>query len=222
MQLQGKIIHFLGDSITQGYGTSAPDKIYHQLIKQRCGLAEANNFGIGGTCLADRYTPLDVPEFNAHFITRVAQMPEKADAIVVFGGTNDFGHGQALLGSPDDRTPETFWGACHDLFSTLIARYPTCPIVVVTPLHRWFEYVPQTRTSRDGSITQTTILRDYVDIIRQAAEYYSLPVCDLYAAGSICPELEAHRTAYCPDGLHPNDAGHEIIASRLISVLESL
>ena len=125
MELQGKIIHFLGDSITQGYGPSAPDKVYHQLIKQKYGLAEANNFGIGGTCLADRYTPLEIPEFNAHFITRVGDMPEKADAIVVFGGTNDFGHGQALLGTPDDRTPETFWGACHDLFSTLIAKYPT-------------------------------------------------------------------------------------------------
>jgi lysophospholipase L1-like esterase len=126
------------------------------------------------------------------------------------------------LGTPDDRTPETFWGACHDLFSRLIVKYPTCPIVVITPLHRWYEYVPQTRTSRDGTVTQTTILRDYVEIIRQAAEYYSLPVCDLYAAGSICPELEAHRTALCPDGLHPNDAGHEIIASRLASVLLSL
>ena len=222
MELQGQVIHFLGDSITQGYGPSAPDKVYHQLIKQKYGLAEANNFGIGGTCLADRYTPLEIPEFNAHFITRVPQMPDKADAIVVFGGTNDFGHGQALLGTPADRTPETFWGACHDLFSTLIAKYPPCPIVVVTPLHRWFEYVPQPRASRDGSITQTTILKDYVDIIRQAAEYYSLPVCDLYAAGSICPELEAHRIAYCPDGLHPNDAGHALMAKRLEGFLRSL
>lgn len=222
MELQGKIIHFLGDSITQGHGVSAPDKIYHQLIKQQYGLAEANNFGIGGTCIADRYTSHENPIFNAYFASRIEQMPEKADAIVVFGGTNDFGHGQALLGTPDDRTPETFWGACHDLFTQLITKYPTCPIVVITPLHRWFEYVPQPRASRDGSVTQTTILRDYVDILRRAAEFYSLPVCDLYAAGTICPELEAHRIAFCPDGLHPNDAGHEIIASRLASVLKSL
>ena len=136
MELQGKIIHFLGDSITEGVGVSHPSKIYHALLKEAYGLKAANNYGISGTCLADRRTPLDIESFNRHFVSRVEDMDPVADVIVVFGGTNDFGHGEVVMGSPNDRTPDTFYGACHHLYRTLIDKYPTIPIVIMTPLHR--------------------------------------------------------------------------------------
>ncbi len=222
MELQGKIIHFLGDSITQGHGTSDPSKIYHALLKEQFGLKEANNYGIGGTCLADRRTPLEIPEFNWHFASRVDAMAPEADVIVVFGGTNDFGHGEVVMGSPADRTPDTFYGACHHLYRKLIDKYPTIPIVVVTPLHRWYEDVPQVRMTADGMARETVTLRTYVEIIREVAGYYGLPICDLYANAGFHPEIESQRNALCPDGLHPNDAGHVIIASRLAGVLKVL
>ena len=46
-----------------------------------------------------------------------------ADGVVVFGGTDDFGHGDAPIGTPSDRTYDTFYGACHVLFSKLIEKY---------------------------------------------------------------------------------------------------
>lgn len=222
MELQGKIIHFLGDSITEGVGVSHPDRVYHALIKEQCGLKAANNYGISGTCLADRRTPLDISVFNRYFASRIDEMDPEADAIVVFGGTNDFGHGEAVIGTPADRTPDTFWGACHHLFRRLIEKYPTTPIVVVTPLHRWYEDVPQVRISEDGMTKDVVTLYTYVDIIRKVAGYYGLPLCDLYATAGIHPEIQAQREALCPDGLHPNDEGHKIIASRLVGVLKNL
>ena len=43
MVLTNKKINFLGDSITEGVGTSAPENIYLNVIKAECNLAEARN-----------------------------------------------------------------------------------------------------------------------------------------------------------------------------------
>lgn len=37
MELKGKKIAFLGDSITEGYGASAPDKVYWNLMGEMTG-----------------------------------------------------------------------------------------------------------------------------------------------------------------------------------------
>ena len=65
-------------------------------------------------------------------------------------------------------------------------------------------------------------LKTYVDIIREVAEYYSLPVCDLFKNSGLQPLVPVIMEKFVPDGLHPNDAGHEIIAARLGSFLASL
>ena len=114
MELSGKKINFLGDSITEGVGASAPDKVYHQVILRKYGLAAARNYGISGTRYARQITPtLNEPRFDLDFCQRYAGMDDDADIVVVFGGTNDFGHGDAPIGTPDDRTPDTFWGGAH-------------------------------------------------------------------------------------------------------------
>lgn len=222
MELKGKIIHFLGDSITEGVGVSHPDAIYHARIKQMCGLAQANNFGISATRFARQRTPSIEPSYDRDFISRVGDLPLGADAVVVFGGTNDFGHGDAILGCMEDDSPYTFYGACHQLFTSLLRRFPTIPIIIVTPLHRQNENVPALKTSADGTHVDTPVLKTYVDIIKEVAAYYSLPVCDLYAYGGMYPELAEQREALCPDGLHPNDAGHWILARKLASFLQTV
>jgi lysophospholipase L1-like esterase len=65
-------------------------------------------------------------------------------------------------------------------------------------------------------------LSAYVQIIREVAEYYSLPVLDLWSVSGIQPRVEVIKKTYCPDGLHPNDAGHALIAARLKGFLEAL
>jgi hypothetical protein len=65
-------------------------------------------------------------------------------------------------------------------------------------------------------------LGDYVEIIKTVAEYYSLPVCDLWAISGLQPNVPIIREKYIPDGLHPNDAGHEIIAERIANFLLAL
>ena len=222
MNLEGLKINFLGDSITQGVGTSCEDAIYHSILKKELNLSDARNYGISGTRFALQHAKASCPddEFvdkNA-FCRRFSQMDDDADVVIVFGGTNDYGHGDAPIGGFSDRNPDTFYGACHYLFSGLIKKYLGKPIVIMTPLHRIGENINTGTHKTQGYAT----LKEYVNIIREVAEFYSLTVLDLYATSGVQPEIKEIQDKYIPDGLHPNDEGHKIIAHKLKCFLHSL
>ena len=217
MKLEGIKANFLGDSITQGCGSSGGDVIYMNVLKKMCGLAEARNYGLGGTRIARQYVPLaGGPDFyDLDFNMRAREMNKDADLVVVFGGTNDFGHGDAALGYMSDRTKDTFYGACHELYSYLLSTYPAARIVVMTPTHRLYEDKPEIPN-------KTATLKDYVNIIKEVAEYYGIPVLDLYATFGVSPKIPAQKELYMPDGLHPNDAGHQKLAEILAAFLKTI
>lgn len=222
MELNGLKINFLGDSITQGVGASGENTVYHAVLKKEAGLALARNYGLSGTRFAlqkgnEKKPRNDHVDTNS-FCERFEKMDDEADVVVVFGGTNDYGHGDAPLGNFDDRTPNTFYGACHYLFSGLIRKYLGKPIVIMTPLHRINELeIPEVKTSGDYGD-----LRRYTNIIREVAEFYSLPILDLFAMSGLQPAIKEIKDKYIPDGLHPNDNGHLVIAHKLKLFLESL
>ena len=209
MELKGKKINFLGDSITEGVGASEYAHCYVEQFAAATG-AVCRNYGISGTRIAKRRVPYEIPEFDRYYASRVPEMDPDADVVVVFGGTNDYGHGDAPLGEMNDRTVWTYYGALHVLFTALIEKYPTAQIVILTPLHR------------EDEEKRTPILKPFVDATRQVAEYYSLPVLDLWANYGIQPRIPVMKNMYVPDGLHPNDAGHGILANKLRAFLEQL
>lgn len=210
MELTNKKMNFLGDSITEGHGVSAPEKTYWGLIASREG-AICRGYGIGGTRIARQQYPSD-PNWDRDFCGRAADMDAEADVVVVFGGTNDFGHGDAPMGTMADRTPDTFYGAMHTLCVTLIERYPEATILFMTPLHRISE----------DEVQNGLVLADYVAAIREVAQFYSLPVLDLFATSGIQPRVPVMQERFMPDGLHPNDAGHEIVAAKLTAFLKAM
>ena len=216
MELKGTKINFLGDSITEGAGTSSHDKMFTMLIEREYG-AICQNYGIGGTRIARQKTPTE-EKWDRDFISRVPEMDNDADIVVVFGGTNDFGHGDAPLGTMSDRTPYTFYGALHCLYTALTEKYPGVPIVVLTPLHRITEDIP---TGYNNHAPVGT-LKEYVNIIREVADYYSLPELDLFKESGLQPKISVIQQKYIPDGLHPNDDGNAILAHKIARFLEML
>lgn len=219
MELKGCKINLLGDSITFGVGTSAPEKRFGDLIAAKYG-AITRNYGISGTRIARQYTPtVSCPEFDRNFVSRVPEMDPDADVIVVFGGTNDFGHGDAPIGTMADRDDGTFYGGLHALYTALIEKYPAAHIVVLTPTHRLNEDNPRGDGNKPEDVGR---LIDYVNIIREVAEFYSLPVLDLFAASGIQPRVKVLQERYMPDGLHPNDAGNARLAEVISAFLETL
>ena len=220
MELKGKKILFLGDSITEGVGASCEEARYTCVLKKNAQLGEIINHGISGTRLARQQHPSEETMFwdtNA-FTERYQKMEDDADIVVVFGGTNDYGHGDAAMGCFDDRTDDTFYGALHNLYSDLIAKYPTAQLVVMTPLHR----LGENEAYNTWGLRSVGCLEDYVDIICEVAGYYGIPVLDLHRVSGLQPEVPQLKERYMPDGLHPNDAGHALIHSRLKGFLETL
>ena len=222
MNLEGLKINFLGDSITQGVGASSSETVYHALLAKEAGLAEARNYGISATRFAlqkgtEARPKDDYVDVNS-FCERFDKMDDDADVVVVFGGTNDYGHGDAPLGGFSDRTPDTFYGACHYLFSGLVKKYLGKTIVIMTPLHR----IGESRNTGTEKTWGSGTLREYVNIIREVAEYYSLPVLDLYASSGLQPEIKEIQENYIPDGVHPNDNGNAVIARKLKMFLQQL
>lgn len=218
MLLKNKKIAFLGDSITEGLGVTDPQNMYWKVLERETG-ALCYGYGISGTRIAPTATPSANPREDLFFASRVTDMIPDADIVVVFGGTNDFGHGNAPFGSPTDLNEGSFCGAYHHLLRTLIERYPDAQIVVMTPLHR----LGDTETgANDRGFPRWTNLEGYVDAIRAIAGFYGIPVLDLFRTSGLQPEVEVLRERFMPDGLHPNDAGHSKIASRLKGFLLSL
>lgn len=219
MDIRGLKMNFLGDSITDGVGVSHPSKLFHALLAEQYGIT-ARNYGISGSRIARQQNCANPNDrMEQYFSLRVDEMDPDADVIVVFGGTNDFGHGDAPLGSPEDNTADSFWGACNLLFTKLIEKYPTATIVVMTPLHRCNEMNPKGDGHKPYNVG---VLSTYVDTLKQSCARFSLPVLDLFATSGMQPCIEAQKKAYIPDGLHPNDAGHVIIARRLANFLTTL
>ena len=246
MKLEGKKINFLGDSITFGFGlldlpelpenfdpaeldpeenplfTIDPDALdgsFVNALRTECGLAAARNYGVCGSRIARQHNDGLPDMFPDTFCDRADRMDPDADIVVVFGGTNDFGHGNAPFGSFSDRTDETFCGALHVLYRKLIERYPEAEIVICTPLHRAGEENPRGEGTKR---VPGKPLIEYVKAIRAAAEYYSLPLLDLYACSGLQPNIPVIAEKYCPDGLHPNKAGYTILTRRIKHFLESL
>ena len=216
MELTGKKVVFLGDSITEGAGTSDVNHRYTNVFAKLAG-CEIFVDGIGGTRFAKQKRVSKDPRHDLYFISRVEALPKEADIVVVFGGTNDFGHGDAPFGTFEDRTENTFCGAAHTLCVKLIEKYPAATIVFMTPLHRLSEAVT---VNEIGLPCQP--LKKYVEAIREICEYYSIPVLDLYKVSGMQPSVEIIRATYMPDGLHPNDAGAEKVAKLLKGFLLSL
>ena len=218
MELVGKKANFLGDSITEGFGTSAEDKIYLNVLKESASLACVRNYGIGGSRIAAQK---EIKEYydDKEFCNRVETMDEDADIVVVFGGTNDYGHGDVPLGTFEDRTQWSFYGAYHLMIQRLIKRFPDAQLVVMTPTHRIDEKMTELNNGEKNHLS----LRNYVDAIIEVAGYYSIPVLDLFRVGGIQPCIQEYRDRYChPDGLHISDAGHALIARKLENFLKTL
>ncbi len=224
MQLEGKIINFLGDSITEGVGVvDKENSRYDTIIAREYKLVRANNYGIGGTRIAHQSKPSPKPRHDLCFCGRAYNTAKNADIMVVYGGVNDYYHGDAYIGTPEDTTPATFWGGVNFLMTFLKERFPGKPVVFMTPARECVHgntdelKSPDPRKKEDAQP-----LLYYVNIIKEAGEKHGIPVLDLYHELPINPNIPEDCEKYTADGIHFNDEGHKIIAKVLADFLLAL
>jgi lysophospholipase L1-like esterase len=197
--------NFLGDSITWGYSPvgdgSRLANPYPSLVANTLGLSVMRNYGVSGTTISGSSTQ--------RFIDRYSSMDNDADLIFVLGGTNDWAS-QIPIGTISDSTSDTFYGGLNILVGGLLDKYPTQTIVLATPMHR------------QGDKTKTIDLNDYRNAVLAIGAKYGIAVLDLYATSGFYPDNTTNYNAICPDGRHPNDAGHVKLANRVSGFLTTV
>ena len=225
MNIRGFKVNFLGDSITEGTGVSdRQNNRYDNRLKVMCQLSQVNNYGIGGTRLAHQIHPSEKPRFDLCFCGRVYNMDTTADMVVVYGGVNDYFHGDAPFGQIGDTTPATYCGGVYFLMNYIRNVYGDKPVIFLTPARCFVrrEQDDLKPSARNNKLPDAKPLLAYVEVIQETAKQFNIPVLDLYHDLGLDPHDQACYDTYTIDGVHFNDAGHAVIAQRLKEFIDAL
>lgn len=77
MKIKGKIINFLGDSITEGHSViDRTHNRYDNVMKKKYHLKKVNNYGIGGTRFTYQSKPSENPRYDLYFCGRAQKWIE--------------------------------------------------------------------------------------------------------------------------------------------------
>lgn len=211
MELKNLKINVLGDSITEGIGSCGIENSYPSVIHNLTG-ALVRNYGLNGSRIAKYPEIEDWRDFNSRALT----MESDADVVIVFGGTNDFGHGSyEKFGTSDSRDKKTFLGALRVLFETLNEKYPAAFIMFMTPLHR----ITENETVNEHGKPKP-VLEEYSKAAKSLAEALDIHVLDMRKLCPFTPMNKDDVEKYIPDGLHPSAEGSAILAEIIVDYLE--
>lgn len=200
----------LGDSLTaNGFSSNM-----YAMVAGHLGITPVN-YGIVSSTIADYAN--DGTTGNPMCI-RYTQMDSDADIVTVMGGTNDdYQH----IGQFSDRTVTTLYGACHVLFKGLIERYPNAHVGVILPpqngrgLPEWVD--------TQGGVRDMANMIAKVNAIKEVADFYSLPVLDLFYHGGIAGMVYDNIGVLIQnDYLHLTTAGYQRLAPKLLAFVEQL
>ncbi len=211
------LINFLGDSITEGAGATDFLKSYSVVASSILG-TEYNNYGISGTRIAKQFSVSEDPRFDLDFNSRVHELDKNADMVVIFGGTNDFSHGDAPFGLETDTTCDTFCGACTQLFSYIRKEFANKKVLVILPLHREYEKLEHCSNKISG---EKHSLREYGLAMERHAKEFGFEILDLWDIKELNPNLPEGKASF-DDGLHPNDKGARILGEYVAQKIKSM
>jgi lysophospholipase L1-like esterase len=209
--IKGRSWAVVGDSITaKNFRTN---KNYHEYISDNVGGMSVYNYGISGTGYYGRSGVADT-------------ITETPDYLTVFFGTNDWGliDNNKPLGSFLDIGTATISGCINTCLLDLSTKFFSKKIAVFTPLPRLENWGSNAAPNAVGYT-----LEQLSELITRYAAHYSIPCLDLYHVANLPVYVPAANSYYftypggsAPDGLHPNDAGHIVMAAKIQAFLESI
>ncbi len=224
MNVKGFRVNFLGDSITEGVGVTAPHYRYDNRISEMLEFSDINNYSVSGSRLAHQSYPSAKPRYDLCFCGRAYDMDATADMVIVYGGVNDYIHGDAPFGKIGDSIPTTFCGGVYFLMKFLRETYADKPIIFMTPARCFLrrkvdDLIPSAHAAKR---VPGKPLKDYVDAIIETAKQFDVKVLNLYTDLGIDPHIPEDFEKYTIDGLHFNDEGHLLIALKLKSLIDAI
>jgi len=206
----------IGDSITEKNFRAT--KNYHDFVSEQVGGMTVYNYGISGSGFWNRAQTI------ANSITQVP------DYITLFWGANDLIRAPKILGTRDSTGTDSLGGLMNIAISALITKFYNKKFAVFTLLPRSnYNNVTNVVAIDEQGVSQGYTATQVADLIIAICEKYSIPVLDLYRESNLYPWITEANAYYftapsltTPDGLHPNDAGQELIAYKIRNFMESL
>lgn len=143
---------------------------------------------------------------------------QDTEVLVLSYGTNDYTRAARLDNPEDPYDVNSFGGSLRFSIELLQKRYPDLQIVLATPIYciLFLEEGTLDCTEKDFG---SGYLKDFIDLEKQIGEEYGLTVIDNYADSGINAR---NWEEYLYDGMHPNEAGRELIARNMEKQLRSI
>ncbi len=234
-QWNGKKVAFLGDSMTQKFNKE--NTVYWEFLKDLLGI-EPFVYGISGNQWDGIYKQA---------LKLTEEKGENVDAILIFAGTNDYNHGLPLGNFFTEtlketnhngkqvvrkfRTPvfndSTFCGRINKVMDYLKTTYPDKQIIILTPIHRGFAQFSESNIQPDENFAneQGLYIDDYINILREAASVWAVPIIDLFSVSGLFPLQDSHGRYFeniKTDRLHLSSDGNYRLAKTIQYQLLSL
>ncbi len=238
----GKKFVFLGDSITCGVGATSQENYYVTRLANLLGLGSYSNVAVSGTTMSKG----GEPHVNDCFWKLTEANCSGADVVTIMLGTNDFGTAVKdgkLYGAQkyddnrnarelgeflsDDNT--TIYGAvkmwCEEIMKlkqTYGCKDTKFFFVTPVPLTRNMSMNSGYGSDQNAENVHGIKLRDICEAIIETCDYYKIPVLDLNMYCGIYYKNASDNNVsknMVQDGIHPNDAGHKLIAENLYRML---
>lgn len=193
----------IGDSLTEYNYTSS--KKYFDYAQEQMGL-QIENLGIGGTGYKNQGSS------QTAFYERISQIPSDTDIITIFGSGNDLSY---TLGTVTDSGTDTICGCINKTIDDLYTTFPTAKLGIISPCP-WVSFP----TNTDNAMSR------YSAALKQICEARGIPFLDLYRCSGFRPWDDAFKnlvyTLSNNDGVHPNNKGHEMLASHITQFIKTL
>lgn len=190
----------LGDSMAYGHSLSRSD-VWDSLIASRnnmtlINLAQNGKFYTRNQFINGVVTPYTQEQLdggqvdNIGLVDMINNLTAQTDYIVIFCGTNDT-YQHVTLGSFGDDNYTSFYGCLNKTFSSIITKYPTENILIITPYPRTTNYTND---------------MNYINAINEVAKFYCIPVYNTYEA-NLCVKNTAQANSLMLDDTHLNATG---------------
>ena len=179
--------YVMGDSLTDPAGGTHTSKFYYEYIQEKTGIQVVVD-GIGGTGYHAGAST------GTRFADRVKNIPADVDIVTIFGSGNDVVYA----------TKEQYHAAMAEAMAYFFENRPGLPVIIVPP-SPWATY---SKRSDEW--------KNYCDTMELVAMNYSLHyVRKMWSEPPFDPNSPADRAAFftkCPDGVHPDENGHRLLA----------
>lgn len=187
-------LYVMGDSLTDPAGSVHTSKFYYEYIAEKTGIQVVVD-GLGGTGYHAGVST------SRRFADRVSNIPEDVSVVILFGSGNDV----------KNATFDEYKAGMAAAMGYFFNNRPGLPVIIVPP-SPWATYGKRSEE-----------WKTYCDTLELLALNYSLHyVREMWTAPPFDPNSAADRAAFftkCPDGIHPDENGHRLLAPYFYNAL---